>query len=731
MYEAAVVQAAVSLEVESDAVAWLVFDAGPDRLNILTSAVMARLDGLLAEVEAGSRSGRIRALVVRSGRDGSFIAGADVKEIASIDSEAAGAAGARAGQQVFLRLDRLPVPVIAAVDGVCLGGGTELILACDYRIASDRKETKIGLPEVRLGIIPGFGGTTRLPRLIGTRAALDLILTGKTLDARRAQRAGLVHERVHPAQLYERARAAALELAEGRREPKTSRKLTERLLDETAPGRKLVLAQARKKVVQETRGHYPAPLAALDVIEASHGRSLEDALALEAAAVGRLLVTPEAHHLIHVFHLLEGAKKSGPRDVAPRAVARAAVVGAGVMGGGIAQLLAARGIDVRLKDIRADALGSGLRHARSLFEKQVRRRRLHWRELQRSMDRIAPTLEYTGFRRSDIVIEAVLERLDVKQQVLREVESQVGEECVVTTNTSSLSVTAMQRALARPQLFCGMHFFNPVHRMPLVEVIRGEQSSDEAIATVVALSRRLDKVPVIVADGPGFLVNRILAPYLNEAGWLLADGATVEQIDDALLEFGMPMGPLRLLDEVGLDVARHAGRVMMDAFGERLAAPPPLTALEQTKLLGRKGGLGFYRYDGEQQGDVNADIYRALGGSIPRDRRTLEAKTIRERAVFAMINEAARALGDGIAASAGDVDLAMITGTGFPPFRGGLLRYADSIGSREVLRRMERLEANLGPRFAPAPLLRELAAAERGFYDAAATPAGQAAADAP
>lgn len=709
-------QAAVSLEIESDAVAWIVFDTGTDRLNILSSAVMERLNALLGEVEEAARSGRIRALVVRSGKDGSFIAGADVNEIAAIDSEAAGTAGARAGQQVYLRLDRLPVPVVAAVDGICLGGGTELILACDYRIASDRRETRIGLPEVRLGIIPGFGGTTRLPRLIGTRAALDLILTGKNVDARKAQRIGLVHERVHPVQLYDRARTVALELAEGKREARQSRKLKDRLLDDTGPGRKLVLGQARKQVLKETRGHYPAPLAALDVIDASHGKSLEDALALEAAAIGRLLVTPVSHNLIHVFHLLEGAKKAGPRDVAPREVSLAAVVGAGVMGGGIAQLLVSRGIAVRLKDIRSEALSSGLRHARELFEKQVKRRRMERRELQRHMDRIAPTLEYAGFGRTDIVIEAVLERMDVKQQVLREVETHVGEHCILATNTSSLSVTELQRALARPQHFCGMHFFNPVHRMPLVEVIRGEQSSDEAIATVVALAKRVDKVPVIVRDGPGFLVNRILAPYLNEAGWLLADGASIEQIDQALLDFGMPMGPLRLLDEVGLDVARHAGRVMSDAFGERLAPPPPMQALEHTQLLGKKGGLGFYRYEGEKQGDVNAAIYQALGNAVPTERRALGADRIRERAVFAMINEAARALGDGIVERAGDVDLAMITGTGFPPFRGGLLRHADTIGTREVLARMQRLEQEYGARFTPAPLLQELGAAGRSFY---------------
>ena len=710
-------QAALSLEVRSDGVAWLVFDTGTERPNILTAAVLARLAELLGDVEREARAGRVRALVVRSGRDGSFIAGADVKEIGAIRTEADGEAGARAGQQVFLRLDRLSVPVVAAVDGLCLGGGTELILACDYRLASERPETKIGLPEVRLGIIPGFGGTTRLPRLIGMRAALDLILTGRTVDARRAHKLRLIDERLHPAQLYDRARAVARELAEGQRPPRARRGLAERLLEGTPPGRRLLLGQARKRVRRESGGHYPAPLAALDVIEASHGKSFEAGLAHEARALGRLIVGDVARNLIHVFHLLEAAKKAGPPGVAPHPVQQAAVLGAGVMGGGIAQLLASNGIDVRLKDIRADALGSGLRHARELYEKAVKRRRITRRELQRAMDRIAPTLTYDGFGRTDLVIEAVLERMDVKQEVLREVEARVGPDTVLTSNTSSLSVSEMQRALERPAKFCGMHFFNPVHRMPLVEVVRGELSSEETVATVFALARRLDKTPVIVNDGPGFLVNRILAPYLNEAGWLLTEGAKVEAIDGALREFGMPMGPLRLLDEVGLDVARHAGRVMAEAFGERLAAPPPMRALERTKLLGRKGGLGFYRYDGEQQKAVNPEIYAALGAMAAAGRTPPAADEIRERTVLAMVNEAARALGDGIAARAGDVDLAMITGTGFPPFRGGLLRYADTLGTRVVLERLERLERQHGARFAPAPLLRERAAAGRGFYD--------------
>ncbi|HEX2166457.1 MAG TPA: 3-hydroxyacyl-CoA dehydrogenase NAD-binding domain-containing protein, partial [Longimicrobiales bacterium] len=583
-------------------------------------------------------------------------------------------------------------------------------------IASDRPETRIGLPEVKLGIIPGFGGTTRLPRVIGLREALAMILTGSPVSARKAQRIGLISERMHQGVLYERARALALELAASRPGPRRDRSLLSKVLDETAVGRSVILTQARRQVMKETRGHYPAPLRALDVIAKSAKQPLDAALKIEAKALGDLIVTDVSKNLLHVFHLMEGAKKAGPAGVEANSVERVAVLGAGVMGGGIAQLLAYRGLDVRLKDIRNDALGLGLRHAREMFDRLVKRGRVDRNDARRYMDAIAPTLDYSGFGTADLVIEAVVERMDVKQQVLRETETHVRDDCVLTTNTSSLSVTTMQGSLERPERFAGMHFFNPVHRMPLVEVIRGEQTSDAATATVVGLTRRLGKTPVVVNDGPGFLVNRILAPYLNEAAWLLAEGGSIEQIDRTLKRFGMPMGPLRLLDEVGLDVARHAGAVMSDAFGERLALPPTMAALEKTDLLGRKGGRGFYTYEKGREKEVNGDIYSSLGATLPSERKELAEQDILDRLLFAMVNEAARVLEDGIVQSAGEVDLGMITGTGFPPFRGGLLRWADAIGMQQVLRRLEELHAQHGVRFEPATLIRELAAAGRGFY---------------
>jgi 3-hydroxyacyl-CoA dehydrogenase / enoyl-CoA hydratase / 3-hydroxybutyryl-CoA epimerase len=703
-------RAALTLEIDSEGVAWIIFDRPGAKVNVLSAAVLRRLEELLDELEPAVREGRARGLVIRSGKPAAFLAGADVGEIESASDPAEVARMTGRVQQLFRRVDRLPVPSVAAIDGTCLGGGTELALACRFRIASDRPETRIGLPEVRLGIIPGFGGTVRLPRLIGLSGALDLILTGKTVSAREAVRSGLLDERVPTPVLYRRAAALAQGAAPAARLRKP---LVTRLLDGTGPGRRLVLSQARKRVMRETRGHYPAPLAALDVVRRTHGRALDEALAEEAKTVGHLATSEVSKNLIHVFHLLESPKKVDP-GAEPRPVERVGVLGAGVMGGGIAQLMAQKGIAVRMKDIAADALASGLRHAAGLFDRLARRRRLTRIEANQQLALISPTLDYAGFGAVDLVVEAVVERLDVKQAVLREAESHVRPGTVLASNTSSLSITAMQEVLARPGDFCGMHFFNPVDRMPLVEIIRGERTADPAVATVFALTRRLGKTPLIVRDGPGFLVNRLLGPYLNEAAWLLVDGASIEDIDEALLEFGMPMGPLRLLDEVGLDVARHAGATLHEAFGERMSPPPLLERLGGSGRLGKKNGRGFYVH-AAGKAEPDEAVYGDAGLDTPR--RELPRSEIVDRTILAMINEAARALEDGIVAGPGEVDLGMITGTGFPPFRGGLLRHADRIGTPAIVSRLAELERRHGARFEAAHRVRELAGAGAGFYD--------------
>jgi 3-hydroxyacyl-CoA dehydrogenase/enoyl-CoA hydratase/3-hydroxybutyryl-CoA epimerase len=709
-----------TLHVDENRIAWITFDDPERKVNVLSEQVLARFSEHLGEVRDLARQSRVHVVVLWSAKSG-FIAGADVDAIEGLEDPAEGAEGSRIGQRIFSSLEEVGVPTVAAIHGICLGGGVEMSLACSHRVASDSPSTKMGLPEVLLGILPAWGGTTRLPRLIGVESSLDLMLSGRQVSSSTARRMGLV-DQVFPADLFKEkvAAFAAEAAATSTRKPRARRPLLKRFKDGTAPGRRLVLFFAKKQVMKLTGGHYPAPLKILEVVGRSVKKPLARALELEAEAAGELVATSVSKNLIHVFHLREEARKgSGVADetVKPDPVQYLAVLGAGVMGGGIAQLAAYRDIHVRMKDIRHDAVASGLQHASELFAGLVKRRRLHRREADQKMTLISGGLGYEGFARQDLVVEAVVEKMDIKRIVLRETEDAVRRDCVLATNTSSLSVDEMASALARPENFVGMHFFNPVHRMPLVEIVRGARSSDHAVATTYALALALGKVPVVTNDGPGFLVNRILGPYMNEAGFLLGDGASVEAVDHAAKKFGMPMGPLRLVDEVGIDISTHAGQSLHEALGDRMSPSPPLVALADSGRLGKKGGLGFYRYENGKEKGSDPEIYAVLASAVPAERATLGEREIRGRLVLAMVNEAARVLDEGIVPRASDVDLAMIMGTGFPPFRGGLLRFADTIHTRTILSRLEEFEKNYGTCFAPADLIRRLARENRGFYE--------------
>lgn len=707
-----------TLEIDSGGVGWLRFD-DPDRsMNVFSAAVLEALGARLDEAEEAARAGTLRRLVLWSDKPGSFFAGADIDTLSAVEDPGVGEAAARTGQDVFERVAAFPVPTLAAIDGTCLGGGLEISLACDYRVASDSARTKIGLPEVQLGIVPAWGGSTRLPRLVGLRRALDLILTGRQVDGRRAKRMGLVDE-LFPAELFH---SLAGDFIRAREKPHRSRPggVIGALLEGNPVGRAIVLRTARKNVMAKTGGHYPAPLRALEIVKRSYGRAVPKGLALEAAALGELIVSPVSKNLVHLFHLREAARKGAHitgLDEAPP-VKRLGVLGAGVMGGEVAQLAAYRGMTARIKDIRHEAVTGALQHAKELFDKAVGRRRLTKREAREGMERVSGGLDYAGFGAADVVVEAVVERLDVKKAVLAEVEAVMRSGGIISSNTSSLSITEMATALDRPDRFCGIHFFNPVHRMPLVEVVRGSRTSHETVATAYAFALALGKVPVVVNDGAGFLVNRILGPYLNEAAFLLGEGCSIETIDRAGAEFGMPMGPLRLVDEIGIDIARHAGESLHAAFGERMRPSPVLEALGSGERLGRKGGRGFYLYEKGKETGIDPQVYAELAGVRPAGSTEPDADDVRARLVLAMVNEAARTLDDGIVSRAGDLDLAMIMGTGFPPFRGGLLRFADSLHIRSVSDRLSQLQERVGERFAPAPLIQELARRDQGFYAA-------------
>lgn len=703
----------IKLTVEEQ-VAWLTLDLPGEKVNKLSAAVMESLAGILDELD---RRSNLQGAIICSGKEGIFIAGADIKEIEGVKDRGLALEASRMGHRVFGRLQNLPFPVVAAINGVCLGGGTELALACHGRIGTDHPRFQIGLPEVNLGIIPAWGGTTRLPRLVGLQRGLELILTGRGIDARRAQRMGLLDKAVP----YQQVRERSLELVHELRrkgdfgKPRRTRApgLSGWVLEGNVLGRMLVFRQARKTVMARSRGHYPAPLAALKVVRQGWGRSLEKSLELEAQAAADLIIHPISKNLIHLFFLSEAAKKDTGVDgevASPKAVRRAGLLGAGTMGGGIAWILSHRDIPVRVKDLDPRALGAGMREAYRLLDKRTKQKRMSPWERDKKMSRISPTLDWSGFQRADVVIEAIVEDREIKRKVLQELEPRVSSDCLIASNTSTLPITDLQSALDHPDRMAGFHFFNPVERMPLIEVIRGEQTSDQTVRSLMALAQRLGKTPVAVHDCPGFLVNRILGPYLNEASHLLLETGDVEGIDRALLHFGMPMGPLRLLDEVGIDVAAKAGHVLSEAYGASPAGV--LEKLVAANRLGKKTNRGLYRHTGRAS-RPDPDALSLVG--VER-RRSVDEKAAVERCVYLMVAEAARCLEETIVRSPGELDLAMVMGIGFPPFRGGLLRHADEVGLSTVVDGLRKWRDRFGSRFEPPAALVERARSGNGFY---------------
>jgi 3-hydroxyacyl-CoA dehydrogenase/enoyl-CoA hydratase/3-hydroxybutyryl-CoA epimerase len=698
--------------IDPNGIVRIVFGRPEDKVNVLSPDILQELGDLLDSVRGRED---VRGLIFSSATPGNFIAGMDVEVIASFTDAFKAAEGARFGQIVFQKIDDLPVPSACAINGACLGGGTELALACTIRVAADSRAVKIGLPETQLGIIPGFGGTQRLPRLVGLVPSLDLILSGRTLDAKRAQRIGLVDLVTPEAYLDRETIKLLVKSASG---VKRSRSFGAKLVESTPPLRRFVIGKARKTAESKASPeNYPAPFRALEAIDAAFSMPMSQGLDLEARIVGELVPTRTSKNLMWLFKSQSALKKDPGGIVAlPRKVRRSAVLGAGIMGGGIAQLIADKRIPVRLKDLRSDALLTALRQASKIWRDQVQRRRVSPREMRQRLGFISPTLDDTGLAKVDIVIEAVVENLDVKQKVLAAIEERIGPRTVFASNTSTIPISDIAARAVRPERVVGMHFFNPVHRMPLVEVIAGQRSSPEAVSTVHAFALELGKVPVVVRDAPGFLVNRILMLYFNEALRFLSEGVTIEAADRAMTEFGLPMGPFALMDEIGLDTAHHAAAVLEGGFGKRIgAATPILQAVVASGRLGKKNGKGFYQYRGGKRTRPDPGVAKLAGTAAPLQ---LPVETLQERMVLAMVNEAAVCLEDGVVREPRDLDVAMVYGTGFPPFRGGLLRYADSIGPAVLVDRLARLADAQGERFRPAGLLRDMVREERRFYPA-------------
>ncbi|MGD0060947.1 MAG: 3-hydroxyacyl-CoA dehydrogenase NAD-binding domain-containing protein [Verrucomicrobiia bacterium] len=671
------------MEYDAEGIAWVVFDDPESKVNVLGTEQMRQLDAVLDELYKR----KPKAVVFISAKPGIFIAGADINELQRIHDASLGADLSRAGHRIFAKIERLGVPTVAAIDGACLGGGCELAVACRYRVAADGPKTQIGLPETQLGIIPGWGGSQRLPRLIGLGAALDIICAGKSVSADKARRIGLVDAAVPSVVLRETATRLAL----GQQRVKRKSLWTQNWW----PMRRFICRVARKRVLLRTEGRYPAPLRAIDAMEEGLRGALHEGLEGEAKILGEVSVTPQCRNLIRLFFLREKYSKlvfnpetverTGPisAKVTTSPVEKVGVLGAGVMGAGIAQWCSARGLTVRLKDIKPDFVAAGVKRIADAYREGVKRRKMSDLDAQHGLARVHPTTDYSGFGDCDLVIEAVLEKIEVKRQAYGELAAALRKDCIIASNTSAIPIDELAEASGRPKRFVGIHFFNPVHKMPLVEIVRGTKTAPEVVAAAVEFAKRLKKIPVVVKGSPGFLVNRLLMPYLNEAGVLLGEGETIESIDEAMLDFGMPMGPLRLIDEVGIDIAYDVAAELGEAYKDRMAVARVLRQVHEQGLKGRKGGVGFYVYKKKKEERVNRKLAKAIRRDVESRNAKKEprsARDIQRRLLGVMIEEAKRCLSEGVVASEDDIDAGMIFGTGFPPFRGGLVVYARDVG---------------------------------------------------
>ncbi|MDA8019380.1 MAG: 3-hydroxyacyl-CoA dehydrogenase NAD-binding domain-containing protein [Thermoanaerobaculia bacterium] len=709
-------QAPGRVEIE-DGVAWIHLDDPTKNVNTLSTRYFRWFEEQIDELA----NQPLRGMVFLSDKPGYFIVGADIEELEAFQDKQEVLDLIRRGHRLVMRFADLPYPVVAAIDGACMGGGLELSLACDYRLCTNASHTKLGLPEVKLGLYPGLGGTQRLPRLIGVTAALDLILTGKDVGHYKAKKIGLVDETCHPEVLKQ----AALELVtrgKPKRDLRGKMKLTGHgggfvgfatdLLSR-APGTKnLIFDKARDQVLKRSGGHYPAPLKAIEVVKEGIAVDLDQALEMEARGFADLVVTDVAKGLISIFFTkneVEGRSKD--MAATARNVDRVAVVGAGFMGAGIAQGLSYRNYEVVLKDRDHVALARGLRQCNDLFGNLAKRRKITKVDQKIAMSRILPTVDYAGFEKIPFVVEAVFEDVDIKHAVIRQVEECGPPDLIFASNTSTIPIARLAEASQRPENFVGMHFFSPVHKMPLLEIIRTDQTSDETLATTIDIGRKMGKTIIVVNDGPGFFTSRVLGPFVNEALYLLHQGARIEQIDKVVAGWGWPVGPIALLDEVGLDVAHHAGRVMLEYAGDRAQPSPVFDQMIDAGRTGRKGGRGFYDYSKKPK-EVDESVYDLIGW----EESPVSDQEIIERTWMQMLNETARCIEDGVISNPNDIDIGVIFGFGFPPFRGGILREADRQGLEYVVDRLETYAEKYGERLAPAQLLVDMAKRGESFH---------------
>jgi 3-hydroxyacyl-CoA dehydrogenase/enoyl-CoA hydratase/3-hydroxybutyryl-CoA epimerase len=680
-------------EIGDDHVCVLTFDRPESGANIFDAVTLNELNEHLDFVENDSS---LRGLIITSAKKSIFVAGADLKTLLKQAQTGDLRAFIAEGQRILNRLAELRIPTAAAIHGACAGGGYEVTLACDHRVASDDPSTRIGLPETTLGLIPAWGGCTRLPRLIGADRAADVILKGKLYSAQEALKLGLVDEVAPRDQLVDLARK---KLRDGKRKPSPAPKI-----DQEIP---------------VPRNHNPAPARAIEVIKKGLFSSAQQSPAFELDAIVDLGKTESTRNLIRNFFLAEKYKK-GSAKIPAQKVVHAAVIGAGVMGSGIAQWLSSRGVTVILRDIAREQIDRGLANIEKIYADAVKRGLMSAEKAREGRARIVASTAPMELRDVQFVIEAASEKVEIKKEIFRELAMQAGPKTIVATNTSALSVSELADATVSPEHVIGLHFFNPVSRMKLVEVVIAKQTSEETRERSLAFARQIGKLPVIVRDSPGFLVNRVLFPYLLDAAELFESGVNADKIDNALLQWGMPMGPLRLIDEIGVDIAVDIGNTLERAYGLRDHVPTVLLWLRDGQMLGRKTGAGFYKYDGKTQTPNDSlEKWRRSDASAPSSKQTSgegDESTLSRRLVFLMVNEAARCVEEKVVDSPEDADYGMILGAGFPPFRGGPLRFAEHFGLKKIVEEMERL-AQGEEKFAPCEILKKHAREGTQFYE--------------
>ena len=653
-----------------DGILVLTLDRSDQGVNALSRGVLDELESMLERIQLELPKG----IVIISGKDAGFIPGADIKGFEQIAAKGLVEDWIRRGQLIFQKLAELRCPTVAAIHGHCMGGGTEIALACRYRIASNDEKTRIGLPEIKLGIYPGWGGSVRAPRLVGAPAAMDLMLTGRSLSASAARAMGLVDKVVAREQLLDEA----VKLAQRG----TQRPFKQRFLawaTNTGLARALLAPQMAKQVARKARReHYPAPFALIETWRRSGGLPVHAALKAEAKSVVKLAGTPTAHNLVRVFFLMDRLKGLGGKD---HGIQKVHVVGAGVMGGDIAAWCALRGFEVTLQDREMQYVQPALDRAAKLFEKKVK----DPAKREATAARLKADVEGAGVAGADLVIEAIFENLEAKQALFAKVEETLKPGAILVSNTSSIPLTDLRAGRRDPARFAGLHYFNPVALMPLVEIVRHDQLDPETERRLAAFCKAIDKLPVPVAGTPGFLVNRILAPYMQEAIIAFSEGIPGPVIDKAALKFGMPMGPIELVDTVGLDVAASVGKIMADFHGQAL---PDAFKVEAGKR-GKKDGQGLYKWENG----------KPVKPEVPKDYRAPE--DLEDRLILPLLNEAVSCLHDGVVADADLLDAGVIFGTGFAPFRGGPIQHVRAVGAASLKARLETLSTRYGGRFKP------------------------------